>query len=203
MPLNHPLIVNDWFRSNGDKTYRLDYPLYEESIVFDIGAYRGNWTYDIYERYHCNIFLFEPVKIFYEGLLERFSKESKIKIFNYGMAGNCRYDNISVHDDASSVVWGTGINSSQIELKSFDAILNELRITNIDLIKINIEGLEYELLEDIIDKNLLNITKFYQIQFHNFMDSCETRRNKIRRALSENFLNSYDFDFVWEGWTRK
>ena len=35
--------VERWFADDGDNTLRLNYPLDENSVVFDVGAYKGAW----------------------------------------------------------------------------------------------------------------------------------------------------------------
>ena len=42
------LRVAPWLADNGDKTYRLDYNLNENSVVFDLGGYEGQWASDIF-----------------------------------------------------------------------------------------------------------------------------------------------------------
>ena len=51
----------NWVRDNGDHTLRLDYDLNEDSIVFDVGGYRGDFTSAIFNKYNCNVYVFEPV----------------------------------------------------------------------------------------------------------------------------------------------
>lgn len=36
--------IKEWIALNGDNTLRLDYPLDEQSVVIDLGAYHGDWT---------------------------------------------------------------------------------------------------------------------------------------------------------------
>jgi hypothetical protein len=76
-------------------------------------------------------------------------------------------------------------------------------IKNIDLIKINIEGGEYDLLDFILENNLQTQINNFQIQFHKMFDDCEIRRNNIREKLSETHTLTYDYTFVWENWEKK
>lgn len=47
-----------WKQQNGDTTYRLDYELSPEAIVFDMGGYRGDFTQLILDRFGCTVHLF-------------------------------------------------------------------------------------------------------------------------------------------------
>ena len=67
-----------WFSDNGDKTLRLDYELNNDSIVFDLGGYEGQWASDIFSKYWCFIYVFEPVEKFFNKIEQRFSKNEKI-----------------------------------------------------------------------------------------------------------------------------
>jgi hypothetical protein len=57
-----------WYEIYGDYTLRLDYDLDENSIVFDMGGYVGEWSEKIFAKYDSHIFIFEPVKEYAEGI---------------------------------------------------------------------------------------------------------------------------------------
>ena len=40
----------------GDDKISLDYKLNEDSVVFDIGAYEGNFTQKITDKFDCNVY---------------------------------------------------------------------------------------------------------------------------------------------------
>ena len=67
----------------------------------------------------------------------------------------------------------------------------------------NIEGSEYELLEEIIESgNILKITHL-QIQFHNFVENATEQRKNIRNKLKKTHTNIFNFPFIWERWDIK
>ncbi len=49
---------NPWIKADGDNTLRLEYQLNEDSIVFDLGGFRGDWTDRIFTKYECIILHF-------------------------------------------------------------------------------------------------------------------------------------------------
>ena len=73
---NAPL--REWIKIKGDQTLRLNYPLNKNSIVFDIGGFKGNWTKDIYSRYGCNIYIFEIVSLFVKDMQDKFKGNKNI-----------------------------------------------------------------------------------------------------------------------------
>lgn len=195
--------VVKWFEDKGDETLRLNYPLNENSLVFDIGGYKGEFARDIYCKYNSTIYIFEPINQFYKEIINRFINNHRIKVFNFGL-GNSNYKaQISMEDNSSSL-YKTGINTAEIEIRSFNDFIKEHNILEIDLIKINIEGSEYDLLESIIDAG--NISKMHniQVQFHDFIiDNALGRMRSIQDELSQTHQLTYQYEFVWENWRLK
>lgn len=194
-----------WRKKNGDTTLRMDYPLNSGSVVFDLGGYQGDFSNSIYERYGCTVYLFEPVKIFYESCLERFKNNPKIHCYNFGLGAESGTFQISDDKDASSLYLNAKDNRNLelIEIESFNNFVEDNSIQQIDLIKINIEGGEFDVLPKIIDSNYINNIKYLQIQFHQFIPDSTTKRENIRKKLRDTHDESWCFPFVWESWTRK
>ena len=46
-----------WYRDKGDENLRLEYNLYEDSIVFDVGGYVGDFAEKISKKFGCKIYL--------------------------------------------------------------------------------------------------------------------------------------------------
>lgn len=191
-----------WFNDNGPTKYRYGYNLNSDSIVFDVGAYRGEFARKIIRKFNCNVYMFEPVKSFYEHIKINFSKNQKIKVFNYGLSSRDQEMRINVDGDASSTFVGRGKNFETIKLRDFEKVIYELQIDDIDLIKINIEGGEYDLLDYFINNNLVSKMKNIQIQFHSFVPNADNRRAEIRKLLCKTHKVTYDYDYVWENWER-
>ena len=56
--------------------------------------------------------------------------------------------------------------------------MNQLNIEYIDFLKLNIEGSEYELLENLISSNNLDKIKYLQIQFHENVNNAVIKEMK-------------------------
>lgn len=196
------LSTKKWFKDEGDKTLRLNYPLNEKSIVFDIGGYEGEFANDIFNKYKCTVYVFEPVDKFYQNICERFKDNPKIKIFNFGLSDKDEEVMISISDDASSV--HTDIkNKEVIILKSINEFIFENKINYIALMKINIEGGEFQVLPALISSSFLKNIQNLQIQFHNFIPSSVEKRDDIREELQKTHALTYDYYFIWENWMLK
>jgi FkbM family methyltransferase len=192
-----------WFRDNGDKTLRLNYDLNENSVVFDLGGYKGEFASDIYCKYSSSIYVFEPILEFYNIIKFKFSNSSKIHAFQFGLGGRNENLKISLTDNSSSIF----IESNKfeiIQLKSIIEFINEYNITKVDLIKINIEGGEYEVLEALISNNMVSMFTNIQVQFHDFIvENAKERMNKIQIELAKTHNLTYQYEFVWENWKLK
>lgn len=194
------LAIRKWFKDNGDNTLRLEYSLDENSIVFDVGGFEGEFARKIYEKYKCQVYVFEPVNEFYTNIKKQFQNYKKIQVFNFGLSNENKYLNISVANDASSV-YALGEKTQEIQLRSIIEFLEQSGIKSIDLMKINIEGGEFDVLPCIIKNNYINKIKNLQIQFHNFVPNAVEKRDEIRKKLIKTHEITYDYYFVWENWS--
>lgn len=191
-----------WKGLNGDETFRLNYPLTENSVVFDIGGYKGDFAANIYTKFSCNIYIFEPLPEFFNLCTKRFENNPKIHCYNFGLSSITGEASISQEDDGSSLVKPNN-DPLLIEIKELSSFLNERSISHIDLLKINIEGGEYELLPHIITSRVIDRVDFIQIQFHNFVPYAEELRDEIRMKISNTHTEQWCFPFIWESWELK
>lgn len=191
--------IKRWRRDDGDNTLRFDYPLNGESVVWDLGGCKGDFAAEIYRRYNCRIFVFEPMPDFFKECAERFAENSKILCLDFGLSDRQGWFNISDNEDASSFVRDAE-STSKAQLRPITEIFNELRLNKIDLLKINIEGGEYDVLPALIDAGLVDRVQHIQVQFHNFIAGAEQKRGEIRTALAKTHLEIWNYPFVWESW---
>ena len=82
-------------------------------------------------------------------------------------------------------------------------VLDELGAPQIDLMKVNIEGGEYDLLPALIDAGIMPRIGILQVQFHLFSADDIPRRDAIRAHLAQTHDCDWSYDFVWEQWSRR
>ncbi len=191
--------VKPWTLANGDKTLRLNYDLNEDSLVFDLGGYEGQWASDIFSKYLCKIFVFEPSKPYAANIKSRFSRNKFIQVFDFGLGQSEKVLKLYSSNDSSSVFKKHGI-AYDIEIRNATNFISSKGITKIDLIKINIEGGEYELLEDLIRSEMIKNIKNIQVQFHDFVPNAFEKMKSIQNALQKTHSLTYQYEFVWENW---
>ncbi len=191
-----------WRLDNGDRTFRLDYPLQPDDLVVDVGGYHGDWAADMVDRYGCRVLVFEPIQANAAIIRRRFQDNPRVRVFDFGLSDSDREQEIALLDDASSL----NLDSANVELiKVRDAVkfFAAEDVDAIDLIKINIEGEEYPLLEALIGSGMVNNITHLQIQFHDFVPDARQLRHRIREALAKTHSLAYDYPFVWESWSKK
>lgn len=193
--------LQEWFRIGGDDNLRVNYDLNENSVVFDLGGYHGSWSQKIYDKYQCYIHVFEPIPELYNNLIEKFKGNNKIKVYNFGISDRNKTIEISLLNDASSF-YIESENKIEAKVVSFIDFLKENNINNVDLVKINIEGDEFPVLNNLINNDYICIFNNIQVQFHQFIPDSINLRNKIREKLHLTHTLTYDYEFVWENWKK-
>ena len=193
-----------WRLRDGDNTLTLNYPLNEESVVFDVGAYKGEFTSKIHNKFNCKVYAFEPVNEYYEELKKRFKEHPKVIIFNFGLLDISTVQNINKMEAGSSLFpRDEAGNSEKIIIKSISEFLNEEKIKKIDYLYLNIEGSEYKLLNKLIQEEWIKNINHLQIQFHNYIENARSIRRYIRKELSKTHKCKFNFPFIWERWDIK
>ena len=139
-----------WFAGPDNEMRRTDFPLIAQSLVFDLGGYEREWTSDVFARYGCPVYVFEPVPAFAAAIRKRFLGNPAIRVFDFGLAGSNGEARIGMSADASSLYNEDAPATVDIRLVDAMQFLEEHNIQRIDLMKINIEGGEYNLLERLV-----------------------------------------------------
>lgn len=194
--------ITKWMKDNGNETHNLIYPLNENSIVLDLGGYKGKWAEKIINLYNPYVYLVEPIKPFFDDLTLKFKDNPKVKILNAAVSSEDGFEEMCIDQDSSSFFTSKG-EIVKVEIMKIDNVLNKFNLNNIDLLQINIEGYEYKLLEYMVESNLMAKIKYMQIQFHQGIENYIERRDKISDKLFKlGFTKRYEYPFVWEGWQK-
>jgi len=191
-----------WLKDNGDKTLRLNYQLKPDDIVLDVGGYEGQWASDIFSRYLTQIHIFEPIPHYAFKIANSYSRNKHIQLHQFGLGKVDGDIEFSIAGDASSsIVRGNQLIHARIV--AFKSWYEQNNMAKIALMKVNIEGGEYDLLEHLIETGLIkNITNL-QVQFHNFFPDAERRMSAIQSGLQKTHYLTYQYKFIWENWTLK
>ena len=188
----------------------------------DIGAHEGKYTDLIIKNYKIKkIYMFEPQPKFFKIIQNKYKKQNKINILNYAISNKNEKKilYINKHNLTSSIrklnsqnkylnikskLFGTNLKGmiekkiliKTVTLKNF--FLKE-KISNIDLIKIDTEGHEYEVLIGLGDK--IKLIKSILIEFHDNKTYLGYNSKKIEQLLKKNkFILKKTIKFPFTTW---
>ncbi len=199
--------IIDWVAAGHDRTLRLDYVLTPCDVVLDVGGWEGQWASDIFARFCCAIHVFEPSPIAAAQIERRFSSNPRITVHPYGLAGTNRTARLNLRGQGSSIFddpqASAGHDNVEIKLRDADEVVRELDIGEIALLKVNIEGGEYELLDRLFACELIGRLRDIQIQFHDFAPDAEAHMRRLQSQLSATHDRTWGVEFVWENWRRR
>jgi FkbM family methyltransferase len=181
-----------------------DADLDADCVVLDVGAYLGEWTARVIDRYGATVHAFEPSPTELGEMHARLDDEPRAVLHGYGLAGTTRAATLALDGPGSSVHGGPAtFGTAEVELRDVLRVLDDLGLDEVDLLKVNIEGGEYELFDRLIAAGALGRFRQVSIQFHEWLPDAYRRRAAIRRALSDSHWEVWSFPWVWELWTRR
>jgi FkbM family methyltransferase len=179
---------------------RYDYLLDAQSVCLDVGGYKGEWTEAIWKKFGCQVYVFEPVPAFFESITQRFEGNEKIQVFQFGLSDVENTANIAIDENASSI-YRSNHRGIAIHVRDIVEVLDELEIKEVDLIKLNIEGGEYPVLERLIETGWISRIRDIQVQFHDFIEGAAQRRQRLHEDLDQTHKIRWCYPFIWENWT--
>lgn len=139
-------------------------------VIFDVGANNGqyaNLANKVFEGV-ADIYAFEPTKSSYKILLKRFKDKANIKLFPFGM-GN-KPQNLEIFYNKEGSVQASAFSqgnknllSETVTISTVNIFCKERNISEIDLLKVDVEGFEFFVLQGA--NELLMNKKIRVIQF--------------------------------------
>lgn len=193
--------ASKWFLFNRDKLI-FDIKLKQEGLVLDIGSYLGEYTERVLGKNpKMTFWLYEPIPSYFNACVNKFKNRENVVVYQTAVSADGR--DFQMHIDGLRSRQGSAASSEGVPVDSIS--IQEIfdSVSEIELLKMNIEGMEYECLEQLIHSNSLIKSKYLLIQFHNFEKESKDRRNALRMDIERDFNNIYTFEWIWELWIRK
>lgn len=182
----------------------VDVDIDRDSLVLDVGAFNGDWSQKIWDRYRPTIHGFEPAPSGYQAMAKRFYGNEKVNAYEYGLGGGDSDASLALKGPGSSIYDQPGrFGSVDVHIRDVVNVLDELEITDVDLLKVNIEGGEYDLLDRLAESGRLRRMRLVLIQFHEWHPRAYQRRRQNRRALQQSHDEVWNYPWVWEYWRRR
>lgn len=186
---------------------RLDYPLDASSLVWDVGAYRGEFSRAAGEKWRCRVTAFEPITDYHVHTQGRpphvtwfpFGLGDKDETIPMALAG----DRTSAYKEAAMHVEYRPGPVVPIQLRDVATYVRDNLIAQVDLAKINIEGGEYPLLRRLIDSGYITRFRYLQVQFHTFIPEFGEKYLALKKDLLRTHDLSWRWPWKWESWARR
>jgi FkbM family methyltransferase len=159
-----------------------------KGLVIDCGGYLGKYTEAILSRFDCRVILFEPIPEYAEICRNKF-KDKNVEVIQKAVGKDGEIEISKLGESSSQFKSGEKINVESVSLVPF--------IRNVDILKLNCEGGEYEVLKDLNEHNLLKDIKEILIQFHKIGEDIDF----YRKLLSKTHQQVYCFK--WDLWVKK
>jgi len=144
--------------------------------VIDIGAWCGTWSLSV-EQFAKKIYCFEPHTVHYECLYRNTSMNEKIVSYNQAIGNNDDYISLSVEDATQN----TRVLKEKGKIKI--STLDSFKFKDVDLIKIDVEGLEMEVIKGGLET--ISNTQYLMIELNNNSKKYGSNNNEIETFLQK------------------
>lgn len=198
------------------RRFYLKHLLEGEPTILDVGSNKGQ-SIDFFLAINKNskIIGFEPNKELFLNLQKKYKDQQNVTIHNLGVSnkkGKLLF-NENIMDETSTFeklnydsdylkkkAKVLGVNPKNLVVKSYEvkvidlnSFINEHNISTIDLIKIDVEGHEYQCLQGLFSKKGKQINiKFLQLESH----YDDMYKDKTEESTIESFIAEFGFKGV-------
>ena len=173
---------------------RYKYPLTKDSVVLDVGGYKGTFAAEIVRRYGCHVYVFEPVF--------DITPTENISIYKYGLWHCDTESTIYLGKDGTSIIRKTE-EERTVTLRDIYGVWKELNLGIVDLVKLNVEGAEYAILDRMFTKCLIPKCKYLQIQFHDDLPFSFIYKQVLTKRLNYSHELQWEYPWIWESWKKR
>jgi len=171
------------------------------TICFDIGSNVGLFTKYL-KLNNCNkIFCFEPNKTAFNSLQKNLKNESELELFNFAVSYNNEPLRLYIDDNNSLISSAHAVKNNyyDVETITLKDIFQRNKIQKVDFVKIDIEGMEFDLIENLEDSIFQKIDKFL-IEYHDFYftdgsQKLEKLKNKLT-LMGYDIVNKHKFIYA-------
>jgi FkbM family methyltransferase len=187
---------------------RFNFDLTPDSLVIDGGCYMGQWANAISGRYDCHIISYEPCVRWFFVAGQVLKDRPKVILVNAGLGASMRRVEFGVQNDSTGAfAAGVPRPDGTFERETVQILdgVREIRKLErpIDLLKLNIENMEYEFLEHVLAEGAAPLLRTIIVQPHTNAPDYQERWAAISTGLHRTHNLTACVEFVWEKWERK
>jgi FkbM family methyltransferase len=168
-----------------------DFQITNASIVYSFGVGEDiSFDQSIIEKYFCSVYAFDPTPKSINWIKNNKLLPNKIFFFDYGIASHdgtvMFYPPENPEHVSCSVIKKQATESLafKVPVKRLSTILSEFNHKQIDILKMDIEGAEYDVIKDILASKI--IIKQLLVEFHHrFSGLGVVKTKKIIKKLNK------------------
>lgn len=175
-------VEHEWDRLN------LEWPLTQESIVVEVGSYRGRWARQIAERYHSQLYCFEP-QLWAANVTGMILDGFNAQVLNVALGTKTGRAYLTNYETDGAAIANEG---HAVDMLEIGMVFKRLGIKHIDLMLMNIEGYEAKLLPHMFKKKILPV--HLVIQCHG---------KDMRPLIARRYDNLWDYGMKLSAWKLK
>jgi len=184
-----------------EESDRYEYDLRPSDVVLDCGGYEGRFADEINRRYGCTVHVLEPVKKFYDGIERRFgANHPNVFVHNVGIAADgptktifkIKGDMTGAHADQGEEV--------EVRLVGVVHFIEYFAPDGVALLKLNVEGSEFEVVEKLVESGAIKGVKNLQVQWHDVVPAAAERYAALQPELAKTHHLTFDHGWVWQSW---
>lgn len=166
-----------------------DFNLKNLDVCFDIGANVGLFTKYLKINNAKTVYCFEPNKKAFEELNNNLKNELSINFYNLAVSSN-NNEKVKLYIDNNNSLISSAMNKTdnfyEVDCITINDVINQNNINKIDLVKIDIEGMEFNLIDNLNVETFDKIDRFL-IEYHDFyFDNGMQKVEKLIKVLEKN-----------------
>ncbi|MGE0799219.1 MAG: FkbM family methyltransferase [Lautropia sp.] len=174
-------------------------------LIFDVGAHVGLTCKAYRELFpDARVYAFEPFPESHSKLVRTVAEDAGITVFQLALSDSCGHRTFHVNpaeatnsllptDPSASRVWGAGLLESQgtieVESQTLDAFCSERGIVSIDILKIDVQGAEYAVLQGA--RALLQARAIGLVYFEVILAATYRGQHRLHEYLQ--LMDSHDY----------
>jgi len=183
--------------------YQKFFKVEKNDIVIDIGASVGPFTYYILDQKPKKVFCLEPHPELFQTLSSNLLDKSNVILINKGIADkNGKIIFNGLYSEDSSEMWSYQKEACSL---TFNTFINIYNIDQIDFLKIDCEGGEYDIFNTgnfgWIKNNVKKVAGEWHLHNQELKDKFREFRDLYLKELPNHEVLSLDYiDIKWDVW---
>lgn len=195
--------VKKWYGSSYGGFYVNPSLLNSKSIVYSFGIGKDiSFDKRIINKHKCQVFGFDPTPKSI-NFIKNIQPNPLFHFHEFGLSTNNKIEKfflpVNKRGVSGSMVINKTVNQEdfcEVEMKSLDEIAKSLGHTHIDVLKMDIEGSEYDVLESLVYMDIS--IKQLLIEFHDRLFEGEKKSKKIVEILKQKGFEIFGASLNYE-----